>query len=63
MATVFVSSPHHVLTKVLDDPLDFGFTEDDLETEGAGIWVDDLHSTLIVHSIFVERLLESLIGS
>jgi hypothetical protein len=46
---------------VLDDPLDFDFTDDDPETEGAGIWVDDLHLTSAVHSIFAERLLDSLL--
>ena len=63
MATVFVFSSHHVLTEILDDPLDFDFTEDDPETEGAGIWVDDLHLTSTVHSILAERLLDSLIDS
>ena len=63
MATVFIFSSHHVLTDVLDDPLEFDFTEDDPETEGAGIWADDLHLTSTVHSIFAERLLDSLIDS
>lgn len=63
MATVFIFSSHHLLTEVLDDPLDFDFTEDDPETEGAGIWADDLHLTSAVHSIFAERLLDSLIDS
>ena len=63
MATVFVFSSHRVLTEVLDDPLDFDFTEDDPETEGAGIWVSDLHLTSTVHSIFAEHLLDSLIDS
>jgi hypothetical protein len=63
MATVFIFSSHHVLTEVLDDPLDFDFTEGDPETEGAGIWADDLHLTSTVHSIFAERLLDSLIDS
>ena len=63
MATVFIFSSHHVLTEVLDDPIDFDFTEDDPEMEGASIWADDLHLTSTVHSIFAERLLDSLIGS
>jgi len=60
-ATVFVFSSHQVLTEVLDEPLDFDFTEEDAETEGAGIWADDSHLTPSVHAIFAERMLDSLI--
>jgi len=59
-ATVFVFSLHQVLTEVFDEPLDFYFAEDDPEIEGAGIWTDDLHLTPAVHTIFAERLLDSL---
>jgi len=59
-ATLFVFSSHQVLTEVLDEPLDFDFTEDDTEMEGAGIWIDELHLTSAVHAIFAERLLGSL---
>lgn len=38
-----------VLTGVLDDPLDFEFTEDFPETEGAGIWVEDIHIDCSFH--------------
>ncbi|KAF9793250.1 hypothetical protein BJ322DRAFT_1033723, partial [Thelephora terrestris] len=44
-ATVFMFSSHHVLSEVLDEPLDLDFTEDDPETEGGGIWADELHLT------------------
>ena len=59
-ATVFVFSSHRVLTEVLDEPLDFDFTEGDPETDGAGIWKDDLHLTPAVHAILAELLLDSL---
>jgi len=60
-ATTFVFSSHQVLVEVLDEPLDFDFAGDDPETEGAGIWKDDLHLTPAVHAIFAKRLLDSLI--
>ncbi|KAF9651087.1 hypothetical protein BDM02DRAFT_961937 [Thelephora ganbajun] len=60
-ATVFIFSSHHVLTEVLDKPLDFDFAEGDPETEGAGIWADELHLTSAVHAIFAEYLWNSLV--
>ena len=60
-ATVFMFSPHQVLTEVLDEPLDFDFAEDDPGIGGAGIWIDDLHLTPAVHAVLAERLLGSLI--
>jgi hypothetical protein len=60
-ATVFMFSSHHVLSEVLDEPLDHDFTEDDTETEGGGIWADELHLTPAVHGIFAERLWTALI--
>ena len=59
-ATIFVFSSHRVLTEVLDEPLDFDFVEEDLETEGGSIWTDDLHLTPAVHAILADRLLDSL---
>ncbi|KAI6128911.1 hypothetical protein EDD16DRAFT_26463 [Pisolithus croceorrhizus] len=59
-ATVLLFSSHQVLTEVLDDPLEFDFSEDDPTTEGGGIWADDLHVTTEVHDVFAERLLTSV---
>ncbi|KAI5992069.1 SGNH hydrolase-type esterase domain-containing protein [Pisolithus albus] len=59
-ATVLLFSSHQVFTEVLDDPLEFDFSEDDPTTEGGGIWVDDLHMTTEVHDIFAQRLLTSM---
>ncbi|KAF8584450.1 carbohydrate esterase family 16 protein, partial [Ramaria rubella] len=61
-ATVLLFSSHQLLVDVLEDPLEYDFSEDDPTTEGGGIWVDDLHLTSEVHDIFGERLLTSLLG-
>ncbi|KAJ8515619.1 hypothetical protein ONZ45_g6975 [Pleurotus djamor] len=61
-ATILVFSTHHVLTEVLDDPLEYDFSEDDVENEGGGIWVDDLHLTGGVHGILAKVLVKSVLG-
>ncbi|KAJ8507874.1 hypothetical protein ONZ45_g9790 [Pleurotus djamor] len=61
-ATILVFSMHHVLTEVLDDPLEYDFSEDDVENEGGGIWVDDLHLTGGVHGILAKVLVKSVLG-
>ena len=40
-----------VASIVLDDPLEYDFTEDDVTTEAGGIWADELHLTSEVHDI------------
>ncbi|KAA1470954.1 hypothetical protein DENSPDRAFT_871282 [Dentipellis sp. KUC8613] len=62
-ATVLLFSSHQVLMEVLEDPCEFGFSEDDPDTEAAGIWEDDLHLTTDVHDHLAERLLGSVISS
>jgi phospholipase/lecithinase/hemolysin len=47
----------------LDDPLEYEFTEDDPQTEGGGIWVDDLHPTSEVHDLFGEQLFASVLST
>ncbi|PBK66961.1 hypothetical protein ARMSODRAFT_889765, partial [Armillaria solidipes] len=59
-AMVFVFSSHKVLTDMLDDPLEYGFGENDLDNEGGAIWEDVLHLTPAVHVILAGRLLASL---
>ncbi|KAF9482559.1 hypothetical protein BDN70DRAFT_801301, partial [Pholiota conissans] len=59
-ATVFLFSSHKVLTEVLDDPLEYEFTEDDAADEGGAIWEDDLRITPAVHAILAERFIASL---
>ncbi|KAI0054124.1 carbohydrate esterase family 16 protein [Auriscalpium vulgare] len=62
-ATVLIFSSHQLLTEVLEDPLEYDFSEDDPTTEGGGIWMDDLHLTSEVHGILAEQLLKSLLGT
>ncbi|KAH7885682.1 hypothetical protein F5I97DRAFT_1874324 [Phlebopus sp. FC_14] len=50
-ATVFLFSSHQALTDVLEDPLEYDFSEDDPVNEGGCIWADDLHLTSEVHNI------------
>jgi hypothetical protein len=59
-ATVLLFSSHRVLMDVLEDPLEYGFSEDDVTTEGGGIWADDLHLRSEVHDILGEQLLTLL---
>ena len=59
-ATTLLFSAHQVLSEVLDDPSEFDFGEDDPETEGGGIWEDDLHLTEDVHDVLAERLITVL---
>ena len=47
---MFAYSSRQILTEVFHEPLDFDLVEEDPETEGAGIWVDDLHPILAVHA-------------
>ncbi|KAM5539794.1 hypothetical protein V8D89_006607 [Ganoderma adspersum] len=61
-ATVLLFSPHQVLTEVLEDPLEYDFSEDDPTIDGGGIWVDDLHLTSEVHDILGEQLFKSLLS-
>ena len=61
-ATICLFSSHQVLTKVLEEPLEYDFSEDDPTIEGGSIWVDDLHLTSEVHDILGDRLFKSLLS-
>ncbi|KAL4257441.1 Carbohydrate esterase family 16 protein [Pleurotus pulmonarius] len=60
--TVFVFSAHQVLTDVLDDPLEYEFSEDDPAIEGGHIWEDGLHLTSDMHDILCKQLLTSILA-
>jgi hypothetical protein len=62
-ATIFLFSFHQVLVDVLDDPLEYDFSEDGPTNESGCIWADDLHLTSEVHDIICERLLTATLGS
>ncbi|VDB97155.1 unnamed protein product [Peniophora sp. CBMAI 1063] len=62
-ASVFLFSANAVLSAVLDDPEEYEFTPDDVETECGPIWADDLHPTAEVHSILADCLVDALLES
>ncbi|KAF9519030.1 carbohydrate esterase family 16 protein [Hydnum rufescens UP504] len=59
-ATILLFSAHAVLTGVLDDFVEFDFSESDVEEAGGGIWLDEIHLTSAVHSILAESLERAL---
>ena len=61
-ATILLFSVHAVLTKVLDDFVEFNFNESDVEEAGGAIWLDELHLTGAVHSIVAEHLQRALVS-
>jgi len=62
-ATILLFSSHRALVDVLEDPMEYDFSEDDPTDECGCIWVDDLHLTPEVHDIIGERLLTAVLGS
>jgi hypothetical protein len=58
--TLFLFSSYQVLMDVLDGPLEYDFSEDDVTTEGGGIWADDLHLTSEMHDILGTQLRTAL---
>ena len=54
-ASVFLFSTYDVVSRILDEPEDFGFVEDDKEEIGS-IWLDNLHLTSEVHRYIAEEL-------
>lgn len=59
-ATVLLLSAHAVLTEVIDDFVEFNFSESDIEEAGGDIWLDEIHLTSAVHSIVAEHLQRAL---
>ena len=55
-ASVVLFSSHKMLSRLLDDPEEYDFCEDDTADEGGRIWKDELHLTLEVHDIFAEEI-------
>ncbi|KAG2147659.1 hypothetical protein DEU56DRAFT_785188 [Suillus clintonianus] len=53
--SIFLFSSHAVLTDVLDNPVKYGFTENDIAQEGGGIWADELHVTSGVQKVIAEQ--------
>lgn len=59
-ATLFLFSTHEVVSEILDDPEEFGFSEDDVTQEEGAIWQDELHFTSEVHAILAEHIEKAL---
>ena len=59
-ATVFIFSSWDLFTTVLDDPVQYGFKEEDRSKNGGGIWVDRLHPTTKMHEIIAKGIVEYL---
>ena len=60
-ASVALFSSYEVLEKVLDDPEEYDFCEDDAAREGGKIWQDELHLTSEVHDIIAEHIVGYLL--
>lgn len=61
-ASVAIFSSHRVLARVLDDPEEYDFCEDDTVDEGGRIWLDELHLTSEVHDILAKEFTTFLFG-
>ena len=59
-ATVFIFSSWDLFTTVLDNPVRYGFKEEDRSKNGGGIWVDRLHPTTKMHEIIAKGIVEYL---
>jgi len=54
--TTLLFSAWSLFTRVLQDPLQYGFDESDPRKAGGGIWMDPLHPTSRMHSIIAHDL-------
>lgn len=61
-ASVLVFSSWDLFTAVLDNPVQYGFKEDDSSKARGGIWVDRLHPTTKMHKIIAEKIVDYLIS-
>lgn len=59
-STAFEFSSYDTFTRILDDPVEFGFIREDESVEGGDIWVDYLHPTSAVHAIVAQEIEEFL---
>jgi phospholipase/lecithinase/hemolysin len=50
-ASVMIYSSWDIFTQVLDDPVRYGFSTEDVRKKGGAIWVDHLHPTSKMHDI------------
>ncbi|KZT70157.1 carbohydrate esterase family 16 protein [Daedalea quercina L-15889] len=62
-ATVLLYSSWAIFTKVLDDPVAFGFAKDDVQKPAGSIWVDRLHPTSKMHDVVAYDMAKFLRGT
>lgn len=55
-ANVTFFSSNRILSKVLDQPEEYDFSETDVTDENGAIWVDELHLSEDVHRILAEEV-------
>ena len=58
--TAMIYSSYDTFTRVLDDPISYGFTFEDVRKEGGGIWYDNLHPTSRMHDIIAADMAQFL---
>lgn len=58
--TMISWSSWEFLTRILDDPVKYGFTQADTRSYGTKIWADDLHPTAKVQDMIADDVLSLL---
>jgi len=60
--SVLVFSAFDTFNRVLDDPVAYGFKEEDKRKKNGGIWFDHLHPTTKMHDVIAKEFAEFLDG-
>lgn len=55
-ASILMFSSWETFTRVLDDPVTYGFSTTDVSKSGGRIWMDFLHPTTKMHGIIAEDM-------
>lgn len=61
-ATMGIYSSWHTFTRVLDDPVAYGFKAGDEKKQGGSIWVDHIHPTSKMHEEIAKDMLAFIEG-
>ncbi|KAH9935010.1 SGNH hydrolase-type esterase domain-containing protein [Fomitopsis serialis] len=61
-ATVLYFSSWTTFSRVMDDPVSYGFTQEDTEVPASRMWVDFLHPTSDMHDIIARDVADFLTG-
>ena len=57
---MFIFSAWDLFSEVFEDPVSYGFGNDDIGKAGGRIWVDKIHPTERMHKLVAERAKEFL---